>query len=387
MDLNLKLKNIIAESKVLDEKDNLRPENFKDFLKRLNEQYNQQEEQIEKLQIILDTNPCTISWVTKNIEYVGVNKTLADICNLPKDDFPNKKVGYYTEDKYFYNFTQQLFESEDSTHYEELKANLNDEEKRFWVVGTKFDKGNQAIIIGMDITELKSMENTINLMEKLSSLGEMVASIIHEVNNPLAMINLQAMQIRRFVEKEQFDKISDMALKIDETTERISKLIVGIKTFVRRGDNDPKKSANLNNIISDAKTICEGRIKETSVTFKYEPKQDEVNINCNVTHIFQVFVNLITNSLDAIHDLEEKWIEIKVEEDNEHIKVYFIDSGKGISPNISKKIFENFYTTKDIGKGTGIGLALSKKIMESHDGSIYYKNGSEHTTFVLEFKK
>jgi signal transduction histidine kinase len=112
-----------------------------------------------------------------------------------------------------------------------------------------------------------------------------------------------------------------------------------------------------------------------------------IEITCNVTEIFQVFVNLMANAIDAIEKLDERWVKIFVQPENGLIKIIFVDSGSGLPESIKKNLFRAFYTTKGLGKGTGLGLALCKKIIESHGGAIHVDSNQPNTTFVLTFKQ
>lgn len=355
-----------------------------DFLDLRELQHQETNLEFERMKIILDTTPCTVSWIKDDYTFLGVNQTLAKTCEIPAEEFIGKEIGWYTHNKHFLNFTKHLFSSKEKTVYQEIKTELEGACRSFWVVGTKMDDNKKAVIIGIEITELKNLEENVNFMEKLSSLGEMVASIVHEVNNPLMMINAQSSKIKKLIKKQEFDNIEESLNKINSTTEKISSIIRGVKSFVRHGENDPFIEENLAQIFGDARAICEGRIKENGIKMIVDLPEG-IKINCNLTQIFQVFVNLITNSIDALENIDEKVIEIKAENINEKLIITFQDSGDGIPLDIQKKIFESFFTTKAFGKGTGLGLSLCKKIMKAHNGDMRIDNDASNTVFVIEF--
>lgn len=99
----------------------------------------------------------------------------------------------------------------------------------------------------------------------------------------------------------------------------------------------------------------------------------------------QVVVNLISNALDAISELKDRnqWIKICATEDGNYVKISVIDCGNGIEQKVVDNIFNSFFTTKEVGKGTGLGLSISKKVIEEHNGKIYYDNSSLNTSFVI----
>lgn len=391
--LNQRLQSILKTHGLLDENNQLSIKNSQNLLELLHEEFESHDEHsnkmlkdIEKLKVVLDTTPCTVSWIYKDLIYEGVNKTLAELCKLPTTDFVGQQIGYYSKDKYFFNFAKRLFERNDQSIREELIGNIGGESKTFWVIGTKFDQDRRAVIMGIDITEVRNLEQMITIMDKLSSLGEMVASIIHEVNNPLASIKACAQLIPKFIDKNDMEKVTQLSYKIDATTNKISNIVRGIKSFVRRGNTDPHETLRVKNLIEDAYMICEGRFKEKNVQF-IPPNEEEsiILLTCNITEIFQVLVNLMTNSIDAIENIKDRWIKISIQQKNTTVKVIFTDSGNGIPEAVAKNIFKSFYTTKGIGKGTGLGLSLCKKIMDSHNGSIEIDPTQPNTTFVLTF--
>ncbi|MBK22825.1 MAG: hypothetical protein CME70_02375 [Halobacteriovorax sp.] len=388
--MNKFLQNILIKNNLIDSHGNITSDDGDKFLKCISDalderekEYEEMQAEKEKLKVILDTTPCTISWLTKDMKYGGVNKALADLTKLKSEEFAGKEIGFYTVNKHFYNFADTLFQSKAPSIYEELETKIDGDDKQFWVTGTKFDNGNQGVVIGIDITELNNMRQHVSFTEKLSQLGEMVASIIHEVNNPLTMIRMQGQRLEKLVEKGETEKILQASEKIVSTSDRITQIIRGVKSFVRQGDKDPKQIVALRDIVDDAKVICDGKLKENQVPMEILDSED-VQVNINVTQIFQVFVNLISNGCDAIEDLDEKWLKLSWEVGDDKIIIKFQDSGRGIPEDVQKGMWTSFFTTKAVGKGTGLGLSLCAKIVEEHGGKIYVDNNQPNTTFVIE---
>lgn len=388
--MNKFLRNILIKNNLIDSHGNIISDDGDNFLKCISDalderekEYDEMEAQKEKLKVILDTTPCTISWLTKDMKYGGVNKALADLTRLKTDQFEGKEIGFYTVNKHFYNFADTMFQSKAPSIYQELETQIDGDDKQFWVTGTKFDQGKQGVVIGIDITELNNMREHVSFNEKLSQLGEMVASIIHEVNNPLTMIRMQGQRLERLVEKGEMDKILKASEKIVATSDRITQIIRGVKSFVRQGDQDPKQIVALKDIVDDAKVICDGKLLENKVSMELLDSED-VQVNINVTQMFQVIVNLITNGVDAVEDLDEKWLKLGWEVGDDKVILRFQDSGRGIPEEVQKGMWDSFFTTKGIGKGTGLGLSLCAKIIEDHGGKIFVDNNEPNTTFVIE---
>lgn len=343
------------------------------------------QQEYERLSVIINLIPNTISWVNSDMTYFGVNKALADSCNVTPDDFVGKTIGFHTKERFFYEFVTELFRSKSDTIYRELEARISGVDRTYLVSGTKLEDKEKAVVIGVDITELTTLKDHVSFTEKLANLGEMFAGIIHDINNPLMMIEANVKRIKRRVTDEE---ALELLSKIEMSSQKISKIVKGIKVYIRQDGHEPFVQENLGSIIDDALVICEHKLKEHVVAVTLDPKLNKIEIPCHFTQIFQVFVNLISNSVDAISTLHEKSILITVDKVLEDkCVIRFQDSGNGIPKEFQEKIFSAFFTTKDRGVGSGLGLSLCRKILEAHGGSLTIDNSAPHTTFVLEFKK
>lgn len=339
----------------------------------------------ERLKVIIDLIPNTISWVNSDMTYFGVNRALADTCNVTPEEFVGKTIGFHTKERFFYEFVTELFRSKSDTIYRELEARISGTDRAYLVSGTKLEDKTKAVVIGVDITELSKLKDHVSFTEKLANLGEMFAGIIHDINNPLMMIEAN---VKRAKKKINDDEVTELLTKVEMSSQKISKIVQGIKVYIRQdGTNEPYVRENLGKIIDDALIICENKLKEHMVAVAIDPKINKMEVACHFTQIFQVFVNLISNSVDAIANLYEKSIEITAVDLGDRIQVRFVDSGNGIPKEHQDKIFNAFFTTKDRGVGSGLGLSLCRKILEAHGGSLAIDNSAPHTTFLVELKK
>lgn len=357
---------------------------FDELLTKERSTHNEIKKEYERLNVIINLIPNTISWVNSDMTYFGVNKALADSCNVTTADFVGKTIGFHTKERFFYEFVTELFRSKSDTVYRELEARISGVDRTYLVSGTKLEDKEKAVVIGVDITELTNLKDHVSFTEKLANLGEMFAGIIHDINNPLMMIEGTARRIKKRVTDEE---VIDLLSKIEMSSQKISKIVKGIKVYIRQDSDEPYVSENLGSIIDDALVICEHKLKENMVSVVLDPKINKIEIPCHFTQVFQVFVNLISNSVDAISDLQEKSIEITVSETDSKYIIRFQDSGNGIPLDYQEKIFNAFFTTKDRGVGSGLGLSLCRKILEAHGGSLAIDNSAPHTTFLIEFKK
>ena len=357
---------------------------FDEILTKERSHHAEIKKEYDRLNIIINLIPNTISWVNSDMTYFGVNKALAASCNATTADFVGKTIGFHTKERFFYEFVTELFRSKSDTIYRELEARVSGIDRTYLVTGSKLDDKEKAVVIGVDITELSNLKDHISFTEKLANLGEMFAGILHDINNPLMMIEATAKRIKKRIKDEE---VIELLSKIEMSSQKITKIVKGVRVYIRQDSNGPMVLENLGSIIDDALVICEHKLKENMIIVSLDPALTKIEIPCHFTQIFQVFVNLITNSVDAISDLPEKRITIKATDEVDKCVVRFQDSGLGIPEDEQEKIFNAFYSTKDRGVGSGLGLSLCRKILEAHGGSLEIDSSASRTTFVITFKK
>lgn len=222
----------------------------------------------------------------------------------------------------------------------------------------------------------------------LSILGSVATEIAHEVNNPLTAIWLLNSEISNMIKRNDVDQARMLknTTAIDQSLGHISKIINGIRMVGRDAKNDPMEKSALKEILESTVQLCQGKIKKMEIDVQISVP-DGLIVQCRPTQISQVILNLLSNSCDAIEKLPERWIKIEAKETPEHLTIIVTDSGKGIPAEIQRKMFFSFYSTKEPGRGVGIGLSISKKLVESHQGSLFVDADSPHTRFVIQLPK
>jgi C4-dicarboxylate-specific signal transduction histidine kinase len=223
---------------------------------------------------------------------------------------------------------------------------------------------------------------------ELASLGEMAGGIAHEINNPLAIIKGSTTSLNKMVSKDRMDKeiFLDCLSDIDKTVERIAKIITGLRNISRRSDGGDKSVTTFQDIFDDVFGVATVKFKAAGIEVKHNYNEEDLKkkFMTNRVQLSQVLVNLLNNAYDAISPLEDKWIEVEIAFTEKKIIMKLTDSGSGIPADVRKKMFNPFYTTKEIGKGTGIGLSISKSMIEKNGGSFYYDENCTNTRFVIE---
>jgi len=239
--------------------------------------------------------------------------------------------------------------------------------------------------VSSDVTALKQKELMLAQASKLATLGELSASIAHEINNPLTVIIGKAETIDRFLKKDHpnEERLLKNIQSVINTAHRISKIVGGFRMISRTGQNDPLEKVNLQELLNTALTFCEKRITTGGIAFE-KPSNLDFNVMGNPIELSQVFINLLNNAFDAVVGKTEPWIKIVATETSGLLQIRVINSGPPIPPALAEKIFQSFYTTKEKGKGTGLGLSISSGIMKRHGGKLYLDSNHENICFVIE---
>ena len=218
----------------------------------------------------------------------------------------------------------------------------------------------------LELEKAKALHNA-----KLASIGELAAGVGHEINNPLAIISGQLAIVEDHLNslgiKNEF--VTDRFNRIELAISRISNIIKGLRVFSRSDESQ--------------KTVFDvvELVKETVDMLKdiYQTDGIKLTLNCNTQvsiafgnrgRIQQVVVNLLSNAKDATEGKDERKIEITLSKTENKIQITVSDNGQGIPEEIRDKVFNPFFTTKEINKGTGIGLSLVSTIIKEHKGTI-----------------
>ncbi len=219
--------------------------------------------------------------------------------------------------------------------------------------------------------------------EKLSSLGEIISGVAHELNNPLTTIMGFS---ELLIEKECHADVAKKRLKmINESSHRCKQIIDNLLTFARSYKLE-KRYCDINRVITDTLELKEYQLRVSNIDIEIDLEPALPRTMLDEHQFQQVFLNLINN---AHHSMAEKGkggrISISTGFDGDTIRAKVSDTGKGMSDDIAKKIFDPFFTTKEVGEGTGLGLSISYGIIKEHGGNIYATGKpGEGATFVIE---
>ena len=238
--------------------------------------------------------------------------------------------------------------------------------------------------------EIEALKSASVAAARMAIVGEMTAGIAHEINNPLAVISGLTEQIMRNlpVEVQAEYGVDTKIIKIKQMTDRVHKIVKGLKTQARDGVADPFESNLVKDLINDSIALCTDNLKNLNIKLICDDIDPDIQLDCRGTQITQVILNLISNAKDAIKQQDEdRWIKVSARDTGNFIEFSLTDSGNGISPEIREKILQPFFTTKAVGEGTGLGLSITKNIIEAHCGIFHIAENTPNTTFVFSIPK
>lgn len=206
-------------------------------------------------------------------------------------------------------------------------------------------------------------------MSKLASLGELSAGVAHEINNPLTVIHAAARSFASYANDPA--KISAKFVAIEAASTRIAKIVRGLEKFSRSSDKASVAPRSIAAIAREAIILTDSKAKRHDTLVSVDVKSPGM-ILCDEIEIEQVLVNLLSNAIDAVKNLAERWVKISVFESGSSVLVRVCDAGKGIGSDVEHRLFEPFFTTKPVGEGTGIGLSIAKGILDEHNATIRF---------------
>lgn len=226
-------------------------------------------------------------------------------------------------------------------------------------------------LLSRNYRERSKIENEIQHISKLASIGELSAGIGHEINNPLTIAagNLQrferALKSAGIENEKLFDLINKQSIALD----RIRKITDGMKNYSRKERNikaNFKPSSSILQMIA----MVDYNFSQLGISFDVELNDEDYLVNGNESIFQQVIMNLLSNSRDAMENSEKKIIHIESQAKENYLVISISDTGSGMSEETRKKIFEPFYTTKEVGKGTGLGMSLVYSFISDMKGRI-----------------
>ena len=247
---------------------------------------------------------------------------------------------------------------------------------RWFTVSRNPTSEDGFVITRTDITERKLAEEELDRQremlhqsEKLSALGELLAGVAHELNNPLSVVVGHSLMMQEEVEDPSLIK---RTRKISAAAERCSRIV---KTFLAMARQRPTKLelTSINTVVETALEVAGYGLRKVGVQVTCELEEELPPVSADADQLVQVLANLIVNAEHALQKLGTEGrfrISTRMSRLNKEVVIDIEDNGPGIPENVRARIFEPFFTTKTVGEGTGIGLAFCHRVIATHNGSI-----------------
>jgi len=222
--------------------------------------------------------------------------------------------------------------------------------------------------------ELRRAHDEVLHVETMASVGKMAAVVAHEINNPLSGILTYSKLLKKWVDNDSVSRDKKQEAQscldlISSESRRCGDLVRNLLTFARQSPINVQPT-DINRVIEQCTMLLRPNLKIAAIDLHCTLAEGLPRLNCDPTQIEQVLLAVIVNAADAMPKGGNLWIDSRQSDDGTHVILTVRDDGSGIPPEILPKIFEPFVTTKETGRGTGLGLAVSRSIIERHSGKI-----------------
>ena len=236
--------------------------------------------------------------------------------------------------------------------------------------------------------QLKAAQKKLLQSDRLASLGQLSASVAHEINNPVSGVLNLSMLMQRMLKEDgippaRLEEFRKYLSQVTNETARVGRIVSDLLAFSRRG-KPQRAAADLNKIVRMTLSLVQHKMKLSSVTVEASLAEDLPAVPCDASQIQQVALNLMLNASEATQSKAERRVVVSTARGDGAVVLTVADNGEGIPPENLSKIFDPFFTTKSEGKGVGLGLAVSYGIIQAHGGEIEVKSAvGEGTTFTV----
>lgn len=223
---------------------------------------------------------------------------------------------------------------------------------------------------------------------RITALGEMASGIAHEINNPLAIITAHVARIQEELAKAEpaMPDIARSSERIDVTAKRIARVIKGLRQLTQDGEGDAFEVLTLGSVVDECVLLCHERTKSKEIRISTSGTSS-LAVEGKRSQLVQGLMHLLLNSLQAVQDVTDRRIEVRIEDDGDLAAILVEDSGSGVPTEMLDKVFDPFFTTKTNGAGLGLGLSIARAIAKSHGGLLTLDHSKHPTRFALRLPK
>lgn len=262
---------------------------------------------------------------------------------------------------------------------------------------SEFQDSPVLLMVITDISERIRSDEQLVQTSKMATLGEMATGVAHELNQPLAVLQMAANLFKRKLKSGSLPDraiMESMSDKISNNVERATKIINHMREFGRKS-NIETEQVSLNDVIHHSFDFFSQQLKLHDIEVAWQLDEELPPIQADPNRMEQVFINMLLNARDAIDEKcaskdcsqEERIITLRTRHTRRHVIAEVLDTGTGIPQELVPRLFEPFFTTKEVGKGTGLGLSISYGIVNDYGGTIRASSTQSGSRFVISLPR
>jgi two-component system, NtrC family, sensor kinase len=324
------------------------------------------------LRALFDSTPTSIYIVDRKYTLIAINRSRSNIAGRR----PNEMVGKLCYETLYQRsepcpgcrVSETLFTGRNTQRIErrwEADGNVLELEINTYPIHSETGQVVQTFLFEEDVTEKRRLEATLAQSEKLAAVGQLAAGVAHEINNPLTAIiaNAQILQRNLSLDDEEMQDMLDLIIRAGD---RAAQVVRNLLDFARKEQYEFVPT-DVNETIRRALSLAQHEMVARSIRLIFEPADGLPPILASHDHLQGVWLNLLLNAVDAIDDQPGE-VRVTTGRQGNEVRVTVADNGHGIPAGRISRIFEPFYTTKEPGRGTGLGLSVCHRIVKQHGG-------------------
>jgi|GEM_PF-743263 len=254
-------------------------------------------------------------------------------------------------------------------------------------IHSKDELGELSFDINLSLEKIEIDQQRLAESSKMHGLGTLASGIAHEINNPLTVIKSNAEKNIRLLNDQVIDKdeIQKSSQKIIANAIRINKIISSLKNLSQNNQTEELSEISIFELVEELNLLFNEKLIQSKTILDLSECDLEMKLFVQNRQFLQLLIHLFNNAIEAEHsdENEKRWIKIKTLKSSNFIEILISNSGKKISQEIKNKAMEPFFTTKDVGLGTGLGLAMSFAIVARHSGTLEIIDNLENTTIKI----
>lgn len=348
----------------------------------------------ERYRVLVEDSPAMICRYRPDLELLYGNQPLASYLECTCAQLPGMNLGDWLSPAQRELFVERIarLSPEAPLSSDEVCLQLPGRQHAWWIWSDRglFDaEGNLLEIqaVGRDNTEVRRSQQLVLQSAKMATLGEMSTGLAHEINQPLNVMRMAVVNALKRLENGDLDVdyLQEKLKRIDAQVVRASKVIDHMRVFGRRSEVEQALFEPWLAVEGALSLLADG-LAGKSVAVRLGGPLLGCTVNGHLDQLEQVLINLMVNARDILLEKQpvQPWIALHGEHDGQNVRLFVEDNGGGIEPRLLERIFEPFFTTKPSGVGTGLGLSVSYRIVESMGGTLSVSNGRDGARFVIE---